>query len=82
MYSQLQKYAGKSWDSGAALSVSAARRLQGLQGRDTEETRAAAPTLARVHLELTIHEKKNKVFFSSTALVSYRWAKISYWVGQ
>ncbi|EYB86865.1 hypothetical protein Y032_0272g941 [Ancylostoma ceylanicum] len=48
--------ADKSWDRGAALSLSAARIQRGMQGRDTEENRAAVPTLVCGHLELTICE--------------------------
>ncbi|EYC24867.1 hypothetical protein Y032_0013g2146 [Ancylostoma ceylanicum] len=46
----------KSWDRGAGLSLSAARIQWGMQGTDTEENRAAVPTLVYGHLELTIHK--------------------------
>ncbi|EYC31934.1 hypothetical protein Y032_0003g1315 [Ancylostoma ceylanicum] len=54
VYSQLQMSADKSWDRGAALSLSAARIQRDMQDRDTEEKRAAVPTLVCGHLELTI----------------------------
>ncbi|EYC02466.1 hypothetical protein Y032_0100g3322 [Ancylostoma ceylanicum] len=44
IYSQLQMYVDKSWGRGAGLSLSAARIRWGMQGRDTEENRAAVRT--------------------------------------